>query len=544
MEALITMDSEKYKTCSIEDLVDHDAENLRRSGLLFEEDLTKCNLINTNVVGLIKANLAQRLSVLPMYIMDDEKTLKVATNILCSSKHEALLKEKTNYNIDFCYVLSQNLHDAIAYFYQNDSTVTYKNLTEKDSEDKHGSSDIFNANDGEEAPIIDLFTSFIKEGINKRATDIHFEPKDSGMIVKYRLDGDLEKAQIGIRETQKSQVINVIKIMAKIDTTETRDTQDGRFTMQIEDEIVEFRVGVLPTIRGENITIRALNQKRVIPLLDKLGFKKDDVDLINEAITDPCGLIILCGPTSSGKSTTINAAMKKLFKYYGGKKKFISLEDPVEYRDEDFVQCQVTSNTEGKQVSFEKGLKAILRSDPNVIQVGEIRDNPTAETAIRAASTGHLVFSTVHAINAVGATTRIIDLGGDLLQTIDNISCIISQRLVKKNCPNCAQEYTPNLSRLSEHDKKLLEGGIFKQSTGCPKCKWKKTDGVAIVYEILLFDENIREFLSEPRKKREIKTFVKTDVPTFTDMWTYGLQLVKEGIVSLENLLVEVKPER
>jgi len=352
--------------------------------------------------------------------------------------------------------------------------------------------------EAQEAPIIRLVNQLILRGVNEGATDVHFEPDEKVLRVRYRLDGALQQGFLLPKQLQPS-VIARIKILADLNIAESRIPQDGKIRFQVGKKDVDLRVSTLPTIHGENVVMRILDKSKVILGLEDLGFSPQNLEIFTEMIQRPHGIILVTGPTGSGKTTTLYTALAHINSL---DKKIATLEDPVEYQLSVIRQTQINEEI---GMTFASGLRSLLRQDPDVILVGEMRDSETAEMAIRAALTGHLVFSTLHTNDAAGALPRLIDMGLDPYLLASSIIMVLAQRLVRKICPDCKESYTVPAEELQALGLGEMEGFSFYRGTGCDKCNQSGYRGRAAIYELLPVNDAVRELILQGASSGEIQ---------------------------------------
>jgi len=352
--------------------------------------------------------------------------------------------------------------------------------------------------EAQEAPIIRLVNQLILRGVNEGATDVHFEPDEKVLRVRYRLDGALQQGFLLPKQLQPS-VIARIKILADLNIAESRIPQDGKIRFQVGKKDVDLRVSTLPTIHGENVVMRILAKSKVILGLEDLGFSPQNLEIFTEMIQRPHGIILVTGPTGSGKTTTLYTALAHINSL---DKKIATLEDPVEYQLSVIRQTQINEEI---GMTFASGLRSLLRQDPDVILVGEMRDSETAEMAIRAALTGHLVFSTLHTNDAAGALPRLIDMGLDPYLLASSIIMVLAQRLVRKICPDCKESYTVPAEELQALGLGEMEGFSFYRGTGCDKCNQSGYRGRAAIYELLPVNDAVRELILQGASSGEIQ---------------------------------------
>ncbi|MGM0440222.1 MAG: type II secretion system ATPase GspE [Chlamydiota bacterium] len=348
--------------------------------------------------------------------------------------------------------------------------------------------------DGEQAPIIRLLNLIISEAIHQGASDIHFEPFEGGMRVRYRIDGVLQDRHSPDYEYQ-SQLITRLKVMAKLDIAERRLPQDGRIKLRMGGREIDFRVSTVPVVNGERIVMRILDKGSVTLGLEKLGMGRRILEDFKKATTLPEGIVLVTGPTGSGKTTTLYSA---LYDILTSEVNIMTIEDPVEYKIAGIAQIAVKPKI---NLNFADGLRHILRQDPDIIMVGEIRDRETAEIAIQASLTGHMVLSTLHTNDAPSAITRLVDMGIEPYLISSSVAGVLAQRLVRRICPECAWHYQPTsheLEQLGLSEDDVPEQGFFK-GAGCSNCYGTGYKGRHGIYEFLPIDEPIRkQFIKNP----------------------------------------------
>jgi type IV pilus assembly protein PilB len=349
----------------------------------------------------------------------------------------------------------------------------------------------------ETSPIVRLVDSSILEALNRRASDIHLESGQNGIVIKYRIDGVLYPAAEPIDSQFQSQIISRIKVMSELDISEKRIPQDGRFRMGFQGKVIDFRVSILPTIFGEDAVIRILDKESITVefgelRLDILGFNPRELKRFRRMIREPYGMILVTGPTGSGKTTTLYGALSEINR---SDEKIITIEDPVEYQLKDAVQIPVN---EKKGLTFARGLRSILRHDPDKIMVGEIRDPETAQIAVQSALTGHLVFTTVHANNIFDVIGRFMHMGIDPYNFVSALNCVLAQRLVRTICPACREpiKITPDVLEESGLDAGLGERHTFYQGRGCAECFGTGYRGRTAIFELLDLTDDIREMIA------------------------------------------------
>jgi len=362
------------------------------------------------------------------------------------------------------------------------------------------------ASDSDMSPIIKLVDTILYNAMESRASDIHIETRERDVHVKFRIDGALYTKVDPIDISFHQMLISRIKVMSELDIAERRIPQDGRFRVRYKGRTVDFRVSIMPTIYGEDAVIRILDKEQINESfknlnLDVVGFDDEDVRRFRLYIKEPYGMVLVTGPTGSGKTTTLYAALNEI---RDDEDKIITIEDPVEYQLTGIVQIPVN---EKKGLTFARGLRSILRHDPDKIMVGEIRDEETAQIAIQSALTGHLVFTTVHANNVIDVIGRFLNMGVEPYNFVSSLNCVLAQRLVRLLCPTCKRPYSPSEedlaeSRLSYAD---LDGRPLYRSVGCDACNHTGYRGRSAIHELLDMSDTIREMIIDRRPGSEIR---------------------------------------
>ena len=356
------------------------------------------------------------------------------------------------------------------------------------------------------SPVIKLVDSTIFTAIQRRASDIHIETGDDAVHVKYRIDGVLQPAMRPIAKQFHSPIISRIKVMAELDIAEKRVPQDGRFKLKVPGKTIDFRVSIMPSVHGEDAVIRILDKESISEQfrelrLDILGFPETELKRFRKYIAEPYGMVLVTGPTGSGKTTTLYAALSEIKSV---EDKIITIEDPVEYQLRGITQIPIN---EKKGLTFARGLRSILRHDPDKIMVGEIRDPETAQIAIQSALTGHLVFTTVHANNVIDVLGRFLNMGVEPYQFVSALNCVLAQRLVRIICAHCKRPVKVTRALLEESalDPKLAETQMFYEGGGCIDCGGTGFKGRMAICELLDLTDSIREMILARRPSSEIK---------------------------------------
>ena len=381
-----------------------------------------------------------------------------------------------------------------------------------------------------EAPVIRLVNLIITKAIDLKASDIHFEPYENHFRIRYRIDGVLHDVEAPPKRLQ-SAIVSRVKIMAKLNIAERRLPQDGRIMVKVKGKEIDFRVSTVPTIHGESVVLRILDKTSIVLDIERLGFPPDILAEFNQAIQRPHGIILVTGPTGSGKTTTLYCALEKI---NSPDKKIVTVEDPVEYQLRGVNQIQVKPAI---GLSFANSLRSIVRQDPDVILIGEIRDAETADIAIHAALTGHLVFSTLHTNDAASAITRLIDMGIEDYLLSSTLIGILAQRLVRVTCPHCRVPYVPEESFLKEMgvEREALSGMNVVTTKGCVECNFTGYRGGTGIFEYLKVTDEIKGLILERKDSQVIK-----DVARKGGMRTLredGWLRVKEGVTTIQELL-------
>jgi type IV pilus assembly protein PilB len=408
-------------------------------------------------------------------------------------------------------------------------------VADEENADETLSIDRLTAAESDIAPVIRLVDTTIFNALERRASDIHIETRDAEVAIKYRIDGVLHYAMPPIAKDWHSTILSRIKVMSELDIAERRVPQDGRFRVRYKNRLIDFRVSIMPTIHGEDAVLRVLDKESMSEkfaklTLDVVGFPEGDLNKFRRYIKEPYGMVLVTGPTGSGKTTTLYAALSEI---KNDEDKIITIEDPVEYQVKGITQIPVN---EKKGLTFARGLRSILRHDPDKIMVGEIRDQETAQIAINAALTGHLVFTTVHANNVFDVLGRFLNMGVEPYNFVSALNCILAQRLVRVICDFC--------KRPANHaDSYLIESGLnpeewrdfpFYEGEGCFECGGTGFRGRTAITELLDLSERIREMILDKRPTSEIKRVAHEEGMTF--LRECALDKARAGITSLKEI--------
>ena len=504
--------------------------------------------IDRQIVGMVPVKFATRYKVMPIKISGDTLTVAMADpldihtiddlRLLSGCKIEAVIsseKEITKAIRKYYGIGAETMEKMVQESQDEEDKIDLERLASKEEKDIEELA--------EDASIIKFVNQVILEGYRQRATDIHFEPFEDELRIRYRIDGVLHEATTPatIKRFQ-SAIISRIKIMADLDIAERRLPQDGRIKLNLANEEIDLRVATIPTLFGECVDLRILPKSRIMFGLEELGLQSDDLKQLISLIERPHGIILVTGPTGSGKTTTLYASLSRI---NSEDKKIITIEDPIEYQLRGVNQIQVNSKID---LTFANGLRAILRMDPDVIMVGEIRDFETAEIAIRAALTGHLVFSTLHTNDAPGAVTRLVDMGIEPFLVSSSVEAVFAQRLVRILCPKCKEAYTPDSAFLKKigFDKGVRDKGSGKltlyRAKGCEECMHTGYKGRTGIYELFLITDEIKKLILERTstdviKKKAISLGMRT-------LRQDGWHKVIDGITTIDEVLRVSEPDK
>ncbi len=470
---------------------------------------------NYNVVAIGKDEDAYQVATctpLVLHPMDDlSNFLKAPVDIYLAPRAEIVAA------INNCY--KQNLDGAIG------DEEEIEEAGEKGDSDKP-------IDDPNQPLVIRIVNNVIMEAVRQRVSDIHLQPYEEKLQVRYRIDGILYDVQ-AIPKRYQDAVISRVKVMGKMDIAERRLPQDGRKSIKMGDAEVDIRISSVPTSHGERIVMRLLDKSARVYSLEEIGLDSQNLKLVEKYIHYHHGILLVTGPTGSGKSTTLYASISRLNSI---EKNIMTVEDPIEYNLRNVSQIQVS---EKKGLTFAKGLRTLLRQDPNVIMVGEIRDEETARISIQAALTGHMVFSTLHTNDAASAITRLLDIGIEPYLVSSSLLCVIAQRLCRKICSSCKVEYTPETKRLQEiglQPNSLSSKGVLWKGVGCEKCMRTGLKDRLGLYEVLPISERIREQIMA----RSSSTVIKQDAIKLGGLRTLrmdGAKKVLEGVTTIDEVL-------
>ncbi len=520
---------------------------LIKLGFISEKDLLAClsqhlnippiNLsrykINPEVLKIVPEHVSRHYQLIPVSKVGKTLTVAMADPLNIFAMDD--IKVMTGYNIDPIITTSEEILDAISKYYTPWGTMEdaikgadLNVVAAPTAEEKLDLDQLMK--EVEEAPVIKIVNLILGEGVKKKASDIHIEPFEDKVRVRYCIDGVLHET-ISPPKQLRPAIVSRIKILSRLDIAERRLPQDGQFKIKVAGREVDFRVAIIPTAFGERVTLRILDKASLTLDLAKLGFSKEPYGTFSEAITHPYGIILVTGPTGSGKTTTLYSALSKI---NTPDKNIITVEDPVEYLLDGVNQIQINQDI---GLTFASGLRSILRQAPNVILVGEIRDGEAADVAIKAGLTGHLVFSTLHTNDAVGAITRLIDMGVEPFLIASSLVCVMAQRLARKLCPDCRESYKASAEIMDKYGFKK-EGGkdlVLYRPRGCPRCSNTGYRGRFAVVEAFSLSEGIKNMIVQRAPEVDVKN--KTIQEGMVPLRQCGLRRVKDGTTSLEEIL-------
>ncbi len=511
-------------------------------------------VIDPEVIKIVPENLVRRHQLIPLYAKDNRLTVAMADPLNVFAIDD--IRHATGYEIEAVVSTEKEILRGIDRFYNTTSSMeevvkTFEERRKKtdrrsgvDRRKREGAEVFYGTVESksgsaadsavnlealaEETPVIKLVNMVITQAVREGASDIHMEPEDNTLRIRYRVDGLLRDIMSPPKDLQAG-IVSRIKIMADLDIAERRIPQDGHFQTNIGDKNIDVRISTLPTIHGEKIVMRLLDKTNVLLSLEDLGLSPASLGRFKKMITRPYGLLLVTGPTGSGKTTTLYAALNTV---NSAEKNIVTIEDPVEYRLKGINQVQINTKV---GMSFANGLRSILRQDPDIVMVGEIRDKETATIAIQAALTGHMVFSTLHTNDAPSAIARLIDMGVEPFLIASSITGILAQRLVRKVCEKCKNSYIPTSQLLNELNLKGKDGITFIRGEGCQDCRGSGYSGRIGVYELLSLDDTIRELTIGRAHSSVIRaTAIKNG---FIGLREDGLAKAIAGLTTVEEVL-------
>ncbi|MBI5603708.1 MAG: Flp pilus assembly complex ATPase component TadA [Deltaproteobacteria bacterium] len=518
-------------------------KTLIRMGFITEENLIKTlahqlkiNFVNLkeekidpSLAKLIPDKIARRHTVVPLARMGQVLMIAMADPLNIFALDD--LAFKTGLEIEPVIASEKDILHTLDTLYETTLMDKIESAPEDlqvfAGEEEAGETEVGTA-EVDEGPISQLVNLIISEAIKDRCSDIHLEPEERALRIRYRIDGILrETSSLGPRFI--APVISRIKIMSKMDIAEKRYPQDGRFKFVVDNKVIDSRVSTFPTIYGENVVMRILDQSSIIIRLEDLGFLPRDMEKIRYLIQKPYGFILVTGPTGSGKTTTLYAILNTI---NSPEKHIVTLEDPVEYRLDLIRQCQINVKA---GLTFAVGLRSILRQDPDGIMVGEIRDFETAEIAVQSALTGHLVLSTLHTNDAPSSLVRLTDMGVDPFLISSSVEGVLAQRLVRVICPRCKEPYPASGEDLVDLRLPPNQEVVLHKGKGCSFCKGSGYKGRLGIFEILIVDKELKEMILRKATQREIEDYARQK-QQMKSLREDGISKVLAGITTVEEL--------
>ncbi|MCM3162950.1 GspE/PulE family protein [Metabacillus litoralis] len=473
------------------------------------------------LIKLVSKEMAKRNLLIPIKIEGDKLFVAMADPMDFYAIDD--LRLATGFQIETAIASKDDILRAINKYYEIDDSMSdiMNQLTVQDEvqEEKITSDD---------SPVVRLVNQILQNAVQQKASDIHIDPQETKVLIRFRVDGVLKNERTFPKHMQ-SVLVARLKIMANLDITEHRVPQDGRIKMHIEFHPIDLRVSTLPTIYGEKIVMRILDLGSTLNDLNKLGFNSLNLKRFKTLIENPTGIMLITGPTGSGKSSTLYAALNHL---NSEEVNIITIEDPVEYQLEGINQIQVNTNV---GMTFAKGLRSILRQDPNIIMVGEIRDRETADVAVRASLTGHLVLSTLHTNDSLGTITRLVDMGVEPFLVASSLTGVVAQRLVRKVCRDCASEQAPTQREIEIFAKRGLSIDKVVRGRGCGTCNMTGYKGRLAIHELLMLSDEMKRVImnNEPFSRLRDLAIKNKTIFLIDD----GLLKVKQGLTTTEEIL-------
>jgi type IV pilus assembly protein PilB len=496
--------------------------------------------ISRETIDAVPVQIATTNKVLPLEY--DKASRKLLVAMANHENFRALddLRSLMGYNVKAVIADPEQVERLINKYYQNDTESLGQVLGELSSDETLGDlknrGESIDLNSLKEAadsnPVRKLINLVLLQAIKDKASDIHFEPFEDEFKMRYRIDGVLYEMMPPPAHIAPA-ISSRIKVMANLDIAERRLPQDGRIELNVNNQPIDLRVSVLPTMFGESVVMRVLDRSNVALDLDKLGMRDDDLGMVKQLIHKPNGIVIVTGPTGSGKTTTLYSALREL---NDPSSKLITAEDPVEYDIDGIIQCQIKPEIE---LTFARILRAMLRQDPDIVLIGEIRDKETAEIAVQASLTGHLVFSTLHTNDAPSSIARLLDLGLEPFLVTATLEGIIAQRLVRKICGNCKTEYTPSEEQLMELELRPEEvsGRKFYHGKGCEICNNTGYKGRMGLYEIMTLDDDMRDMIIKHASTQVLRAEARKR--GMRTLRSAGLAAIFDGITTIEEVVRE-----
>jgi len=531
-----------------EALEDQDGKSLARAiadkGFASEQEVTKALAeasgltfvdlstyeIDPNAATLLSEEVARKYTVIPVKMEGKKLVVAVAdpSNVLALDD----LKIITQMDIEPVVATETDILNAIGQYSRMDKEVEeLANFEDEAEEASAPAAQVVEEVEREDAPIVKLVNVILSEAVRARAADVHIEPQERDIRIRYRIDGVLHDIMRSPKSAQLGMITR-LKILANLDIAEKRLPQDGRFSLVVDNRPVDFRIATLPTIHGEKVVLRILEKESIMIPLESLGFLPESLETFKKSLMKPYGAIFVTGPTGSGKTTTLYAALNVVNSV---EKNIITVEDPVEYRLAGCNQVQVNPKA---GLTFAAALRSILRNDPDIVMIGEIRDRETALIAVESALTGHLVLSTLHTNDAPSAITRLTEMEIEPFLTASALDCIVAQRLARKLCDKCKEPYKPDkdfLKSVGYEDEDIEKIDVLYRARGCDYCSNTGYRGRTGVYEVMLLTEDVKALTIERASTDEIKkAALQHGMKTLRQA---GLAKARTGETSVEEVL-------
>jgi type IV pilus assembly protein PilB len=491
--------------------------------------------VNEDAAKSVPLHVLERIGVIPYALEDNVLRVAIADPGNLHAIDE--LKLATKHQVELAVAARDDIVAEVKRLTRASEAFGARAVLEEEAlaEEEEEDADDLEVDDGiSDAPLVRLVNSIIFQAAEDGASDIHFEPQEDALVVRLRIDGVLHEVQ-RIPKRMTPGVTTRLKVLAKLDIAERRKPQDGRISLNAAaaGRMLDIRVATLPTVEGESIVMRLLDKSKKAPTLEELGLADDMRDKLEEIVRRPTGALLVTGPTGSGKSTTLYAALAEI---NNPEINIITVEDPVEYRLGGVNQVQINQRA---GLTFAAALRSILRSDPDVVMVGEIRDPETAKISIEAALTGHLVLSTLHTNDAPGALTRLNEMGVEPFLTGSAVSAVLAQRLARKLCTHCCEMFTPSVedmikARVSPDIAAKADGMVFYRKRGCPRCGQTGYKGRIGIFQLLAMSENLEQLAATKASREELeRAAIEEGMRT---LWDDGLAKVGAGLTSIEEL--------
>ncbi|RNA70220.1 GspE/PulE family protein [Alteribacter keqinensis] len=480
--------------------------------------------VDSQLTNLVPKDMAKRHLVLPFQKEGDKLRVAMADPMDYVAIDD--LRMHTGFSIEPSIASKKDIQQSIYKYYELEPSM--KEFAVEETEEEPAQRESQSIDEEEDAPVIRLVNQLFAAALQKEASDVHVDPHETKILVRYRIDGILRTEQALPKHFQNALVARV-KIMANLNITETRLPQDGRVKVSMDKRQVDLRISTLPTVYGEKIVVRILDMSQAVTRIGDLGFNIVNKEHFENLLSRPSGMVLITGPTGSGKTSTLYAGLNAL---NDDEVNIMTIEDPVEYQMEGINQVQVNAKV---GLTFAAGLRSMLRQDPNIVMVGEIRDRETAEIAVRASLTGHLVMSTLHTNSALSTIPRLIDMGVEPFLVMSSLTGVVAQRLVRRVCPECSETYEPTEQELKWFVKRGIDVDNLYRGRGCKLCNDTGYKGRMAIHEVLVIDDELRKLVLNNKPMTTIKEHVLKNDMIF--LIEDGLLKAKKGETTLEEVL-------